>query len=50
MASRADDNWPQFRGPTGQGVSDSKGLPQTWNEKQNIKWKTPIHAKAGLRR
>jgi outer membrane protein assembly factor BamB len=43
---RADENWPQFRGPTGQGVSDSKRLPTTWSETQNIKWKTAIHGKA----
>lgn len=42
----ADDNWPQFRGPTGQGVTDSKGLPVTWSETQNVKWKTAIHGKA----
>ncbi len=23
----AGDNWPQFRGPTGNGVSDAVGLP-----------------------
>src|SRR5258706_191167 len=42
----ADEDWPQFRGPTGQGVSDSKGLPTTWSETQSIKWKAPLHGKA----
>src|SRR5215203_699124 len=42
----ADDNWPQFRGPTGQGISDSTGLPATWNETQNVVWKTAIHGKS----
>jgi outer membrane protein assembly factor BamB len=42
----ADENWPQFRGPTGQGISDSKGLPTKWSETENIKWKAPIHGKA----
>ncbi len=37
------DNWPQFRGPTGDGVSDAIGLPLTWSETENIAWKTPIH-------
>jgi outer membrane protein assembly factor BamB len=41
----AADNWPQFRGPDGQGHSDATGLPVTWSEKQNIMWKTPIHDK-----
>ena len=41
----AGENWPQFRGPTGQGVSDSTGLPVTWSETENIAWKTPIHGR-----
>ena len=39
----AGDNWPQFRGPTGDGASDAVGLPLTWSETENIVWKTPIH-------
>ena len=27
-------------------MSDSKNLPLTWGEGQNVKWKTPIHGKA----
>ena len=41
-----EENWPQFRGPTGQGVSDAKGLPTTWSESKNVKWKTAIHGKS----
>lgn len=44
--ARADDAWPQFRGPHGDGISDSKNLPQTWNDHQNVKWKTDVHGKA----
>ena len=39
---RADDEWPQFRGPGGQGHSDVAGLPLTWSETEHIKWKTEI--------
>jgi outer membrane protein assembly factor BamB len=39
----AADNWPQFRGPQGKGQSAATGLPTTWSETQNIKWKTPLH-------
>jgi outer membrane protein assembly factor BamB len=35
-------DWMQFRGPGGQGVSDDKGLPQTWSETENIVWKTRL--------
>lgn len=35
-------NWPQWRGPSGQGVSTEKNLPSEWTPTKNIKWKTPI--------
>jgi len=38
---RAED-WPQFRGPTGQGISQEKNLPTEWGPAKNVKWKTPI--------
>ena len=38
----ASDNWTQFRGSTGDGHSDSTGLPVKWSETENIKWKTMI--------
>ncbi len=34
--------WPEFRGPTGQGHSNSTGLPVTWSESDNIVWKAPV--------
>ena len=40
--TRGLGDWPQFRGPTGQGVSLAKGLPLTWSDKDNIAWKTLI--------
>ncbi len=43
----AADNWPQFRGPTGDGVSDAKNLPLEWGTAgKNVKWRTQIHGKA----
>ncbi len=39
------EDWPQFRGPTGQGLSSEKGLPEAWSEKQNIRWRTAIPGK-----
>jgi outer membrane protein assembly factor BamB len=35
-------DWPQFRGPTGQGSSDEQGLPMSWSEARNVRWKVPI--------
>jgi len=40
-AIRAED-WPGFRGPTGQGVSSETDLPLTWSATENVAWKTAI--------
>lgn len=36
------EDWPEFRGPTGQGHSTERGLPVSWSESKNIRWKTVI--------
>jgi outer membrane protein assembly factor BamB len=46
VAASAETNWPQFRGPHGDGHSDATGLPVTFSETEHVKWKTPIHGKA----
>lgn len=33
---------PQFRGSGGLGISREKGLPLTWNEKENIRWQAAL--------
>src|SRR5258708_37387943 len=38
--------WPQFRGADGNGVSSNTGLPLTWSESHNVRWKTAIHGRA----
>lgn len=35
-------DWPEFRGPTGQGISAERGLPLTWSETKNVRWKVAI--------
>lgn len=37
--------WPQFRGPNGQGHSSASGLPTNWDETRNIIWKVRIPGK-----
>jgi outer membrane protein assembly factor BamB len=39
------EDWPEFRGPTGQGHSRERGLPLTWSETENVRWKAPIPGK-----
>ena len=35
----AQDTWPRFRGPNGDGVApDNAGLPTTWTTTNNVKW------------
>ena len=36
--------WPQFRGPDGNGHAPGNP-PIVWSEEQNVRWKTPIHGK-----
>ena len=38
----AADQWPQFRGPSGQGVAEDVALPVHWSESEGVKWKTPL--------
>ena len=35
-------DWPQFRGPDGQGHSSEQGLPIEWSEQKNVVWKAPV--------
>jgi outer membrane protein assembly factor BamB len=47
LHASAQADWPEFRGPHGNGhvsAPGSKpiGLPTTWSETENVRWKTPI--------
>ncbi len=35
-------DWPQFRGPTGQGHAPDESVPLTWSETENVAWKVPV--------
>jgi outer membrane protein assembly factor BamB len=41
------DNWPQWRGPSMNGISAEKNLPITWTPTENIAWKLPLPAWSG---
>jgi outer membrane protein assembly factor BamB len=43
LAARAD-NWPAWRGPTGDGQATAKNLPLTWSATDNVRWKAPLPA------
>ena len=42
----ADAPWPQFRGPSGDGVVSDQSVPLTFGEKENLAWKTELPGKA----
>ena len=41
-SAQAPSDWPQFRGPGGQGVSPDKGVPTTWGATVNLLWKIDL--------
>jgi len=36
------DEWPQFRGPGGNGVADGASLPERWTTTENVAWTAEI--------
>jgi outer membrane protein assembly factor BamB len=36
------EEWPEFRGPTGQGHSAEHDIPIDWSESRNVLWKTQL--------
>lgn len=38
----AAENWPQFRGPRADGLSESKTLPVEWDVDKNIAWMAEV--------
>lgn len=40
------ENWPEFRGPRGDGSTTSTKLPLEFSETKHVRWKTPLAGKA----
>lgn len=38
----AQEDWPEFRGPTGQGQATSTRLPLRWGPAENVVWKQAV--------
>ncbi|MBM3775457.1 MAG: serine/threonine protein kinase [Acidobacteria bacterium] len=34
--------WPQWRGPSGQGIVHGKGYPGAWSGAENVRWKVKV--------
>lgn len=41
------DNWPQWRGPSGDGISKETGVPSKWSKEENILWSVPLPGMGG---
>jgi outer membrane protein assembly factor BamB len=42
VAPASAEDWPEFRGPDGQGHYAGKGLPLEWSTTKNVAWKQAI--------
>lgn len=42
IGAASAENWPQWRGPLLNGVSNERNLPLRWGAEENITWKVPM--------
>ncbi len=42
LTTFAAQDWTEFRGSTGQGISDARNVPLVWSDTNNVAWKVPI--------
>jgi len=42
LARAASDDWPQFRGPDGNGVSSQGRIPVEWSNARHLAWKVRV--------
>ncbi|MFN0196611.1 MAG: PQQ-binding-like beta-propeller repeat protein [Planctomycetaceae bacterium] len=48
MSSSAHaENWPNWRGPTNNGISTEKNIPTEWTKEKNVAWRLPLPGPAG---
>lgn len=47
ISAAITDNWPQWRGPAGNGISTETGIATEWSDSQNVKWRTPMPGQGG---
>ncbi|MCR9293967.1 MAG: PQQ-binding-like beta-propeller repeat protein [bacterium] len=47
QASLVADNWPQWRGTSGDGISVEKSIPTSWSTTDNVSWRAPLPGQGG---
>jgi outer membrane protein assembly factor BamB len=45
--SASAEDWPQWRGPNGNGISGEMGIATKWSQTENVVWKTPLPGQGG---
>ncbi len=46
LCGASETDWPQFRGPRGDGLCTGANLPLRWSETNHVTWKTPLPGRA----
>ncbi|MEZ6066332.1 MAG: PQQ-binding-like beta-propeller repeat protein [Planctomycetaceae bacterium] len=46
-ASVNAENWPEWRGPLGNGISLETGIATEWGPQKNVAWKVPLPGPGG---
>src|SRR4051794_18429529 len=41
------ENWPQWRGPKFDGISNETNLPTTWSKTENVAWRLALPGPGG---
>ncbi|MCA9134824.1 MAG: PQQ-binding-like beta-propeller repeat protein, partial [Planctomycetales bacterium] len=41
------ENWPQWRGPHGNGISSEKDIATQWSQTENVAWRFPLPGQGG---
>ncbi len=41
------ENWPQWRGPKNNGISNESNTPTKWSKTENVAWRLPMPGPAG---
>ena len=41
------ENWPQWRGPKNNGISNETNTPTKWSKTENVAWRLPMPGPAG---
>lgn len=47
MTPALSENWPQWRGPQNNGISNETNTPTKWSKTENIAWRLPMPGPAG---